>query len=64
VEITGPVDRKMTINALDSGAHVFMAEFANSSTPRWNNLLEGEINLRDVVHRTIFSEDPEEPEAE
>ena len=48
VEITGPVDRKMIINALNSGAKVFMADFEDSSTPTWNNLLDGHINLRDA----------------
>ncbi|HEY0163398.1 MAG TPA: malate synthase A [Edaphobacter sp.] len=58
VEITGPVDRKMIINALNSGAYVFMADFEDSSTPLWNNLLEGQINLRDAIRRTISFEDP------
>lgn len=58
VEITGPVDRKMIINALNSGAHVFMADFEDSSTPLWNNLLDGQINLRDAIRRTISFEDP------
>ena len=58
VEITGPVDRKMIINALNSGAKVFMADFEDSSTPTWNNLLEGHINLRDAVRRTITYADP------
>ena len=58
VEITGPVDRKMIINALNSGAHVFMADFEDSSTPLWNNLLDGQINLRDAIQRTISFDDP------
>ena len=58
VEITGPVDRKMIINALNSGARVFMADFEDSSTPTWNNLLDGHINLRDAIRRTITYEDP------
>jgi malate synthase len=58
VEITGPVDRKMIINALNSGAKVFMADFEDSSTPLWNNLLEGQINLRDAIRRTITYADP------
>jgi malate synthase len=58
VEITGPVDRKMIINALNSGAHVFMADFEDSSTPLWNNLLDGQLNLRDAILRTISFEDP------
>ena len=53
VEITGPVDRKMIINALNSGAKVFMADFEDSSTPTWNNLLDGQMNLRDAIRRTI-----------
>jgi malate synthase len=53
VEITGPVDRKMVVNALNSGAKVFMADFEDSTSPTWSNLLEGQINLRDAVNRTI-----------
>ena len=53
VEITGPVDRKMIINALNSGAKVFMADFEDSTTPTWDNLIDGQINLRDAVRRTI-----------
>ncbi|MEC8831523.1 MAG: malate synthase A, partial [Bacteroidota bacterium] len=48
VEITGPVDRKMVINALNSGASVFMADFEDATTPTWQNLVEGQINLRDA----------------
>jgi malate synthase len=58
VEITGPVDRKMIINALNSGAKVFMADFEDSTTPTWDNLLDGQLNLRDAVRRTITFEDP------
>jgi malate synthase len=58
VEITGPVDRKMIINALNSGARIFMADFEDSSTPTWHNLLDGHINLRDAVRRTISYADP------
>ncbi len=58
VEITGPVDRKMIINALNSGAKVFMADFEDSTTPTWDNLLDGQINLRDAIRRTISFEDP------
>ncbi len=47
VEITGPVDRKMIINALNSGAKVFMADFEDATSPTWNNLVEGQINLKD-----------------
>ena len=57
VEITGPVDRKMIINALNSGAKVFMADFEDSTTPTWENLLEGQLNLRDAVRRTITFSD-------
>jgi malate synthase len=58
VEITGPVDRKMIINALNSGAKVFMADFEDSNTPLWNNLLDGQINLYDAIRRTITYADP------
>jgi malate synthase len=57
VEITGPVDRKMIINALNSGAKVFMADFEDSTTPTWENLIDGQINLRDAVRRTITFRD-------
>jgi malate synthase len=53
VEITGPVERKMIINALNSGANVFMADFEDSTAPTWDNLIEGQINLRDAVAGTI-----------
>jgi len=53
VEITGPVDRKMIINALNSGASVFMADFEDASSPTWANCIEGQVNLRDAVRRTI-----------
>lgn len=53
VEITGPVDRKMIINALNSGARVFMADFEDSSTPTWENMIEGQQNLADAVRGTI-----------
>jgi malate synthase len=59
VEITGPVDRKMIINALNSGAKVFMADFEDSTTPTWHNVLDGQLNLRDAVRRTITFETPE-----
>jgi malate synthase len=58
-EITGPVDRKMVINALNSGAKVFMADFEDATSPTWDNLLEGQINLRDAVRRTISFTSPE-----
>jgi malate synthase len=53
VEITGPVDRKMVINALNSGARVFMADFEDSNSPTWRNCVEGQANLIDAVDRTI-----------
>jgi len=53
VEITGPVDRKMIINALNSGAKVFMADFEDSTSPTWSNLVDGQINLRDAITGTI-----------
>ncbi len=56
VEITGPVDRKMVINALNSGAKVFMADFEDSCSPTWDNLMEGQQNLRDAVNHTISLE--------
>ena len=58
VEITGPVDRKMIINALNSGAKVFMADFEDSNTPTWANQIEGQMNLMDAVRRTITFSDP------
>lgn len=58
VEITGPVDRKMIINALNSGARVFMADFEDSNTPTWKNQLDGQINLYDAVRRRITYTDP------
>lgn len=59
VEITGPVDRKMIINALNSGAKVFMADFEDSNSPTWANNLAGQINLKDAVNRTISFENPD-----
>jgi len=59
VEITGPTDRKMVINALNCGANVFMADFEDANTPSWDNLLEGQINLVDAVRRTIAYDDPQ-----
>jgi malate synthase len=58
-EITGPVDRKMMINALNSGARVFMADFEDACSPTWTNVLEGQANLRDAVRGTIRLETPE-----
>jgi malate synthase len=57
-EITGPTDRKMVINALNSGASVFMADFEDSTTPTWDNMIQGQINLRDAVAGTISFSDP------
>ncbi|MFF2876257.1 malate synthase A [Gottfriedia sp. NPDC057991] len=53
VEITGPVDRKMIINALNSDAFVFMADFEDATSPTWENIITGQVNLRDAVNRTI-----------
>ena len=58
-EITGPVERKMIINALNSGAKVFMADFEDSHTPNWANQIQGQINLRDALERTISYTAPE-----
>ncbi len=57
VEITGPVDRKMVINALNSGAKTFMADFEDSTSPTWSNLMSGQQNLKDAVNKTITLED-------
>ena len=59
VEITGPVDRKMIINALNSGATCFMADFEDSNSPTWTNIVEGQFNLRDAVAGTISYTSPE-----
>jgi len=59
VEITGPTDRKMTINALNSGAKVWLADFEDASTPTWKNVVEGQLNLRDALDRTIDFTSPE-----
>jgi malate synthase len=53
VEITGPADRKMMINALNSGAKIFMADLEDSLSPTWDNIIQGQINLLDAVRRTI-----------
>jgi malate synthase len=58
VEITGPVDRKMVINALNSGATQFMADFEDSCSPTWDNLLSGQVNLRDAVNNNIEFTNP------
>src|SRR6201993_2105019 len=59
VEITGPTDRKMVINALNSGAKIFMADFEDANAPTWQNMVEGQINLRDAIRRTIIFRSPE-----
>jgi malate synthase len=59
VEITGPVDRKMMINALNSGARVFMADFEDACSPTWANVVEGQRNIADAVRRQIELETPE-----
>jgi len=58
VEITGPVDRKMIINAMNSGANVFMADFEDSLSPTWDNVLGGQRNLKDAVRKSITYEHP------
>ncbi|NUL44457.1 malate synthase A [Cellulosimicrobium funkei] len=59
VEITGPVDRKMTINAMNSGAKCWLADFEDSSSPSWENMLNGQVNLRDAIRRQIDFTTPE-----
>ena len=59
VEITGPTDRKMVINALNCGASVFMADFEDANTPTWENMIEGQANLSDAVRGKITFDDPE-----
>lgn len=59
VEITGPVERKMIINALNSGANVFMADFEDSNSPTWRNVIDGQLNLRDAVRGGITYSSPE-----
>jgi len=59
VEITGPTDRKMLINALNSGARVFMADFEDANSPTWSNLVEGQVNLIDAIERTLEFTSPE-----
>jgi len=63
VEITGPVDRKMIINALNCGANVFMADFEDASTPTWANMIEGQYNLADAVRGQIDYVDPQSGKA-
>ncbi|HUQ42734.1 MAG TPA: hypothetical protein VM052_09545, partial [Candidatus Limnocylindrales bacterium] len=59
VEITGPTDRKMVVNALNSGASVYMADFEDANTPTWRNLIEGQQNLGDAIARKIDFTSPE-----
>jgi malate synthase len=59
VEITGPAERKMMINALNSGAKAFMADFEDALSPTWTNLLEGQLNLTDAIERTITFDNPD-----
>ena len=59
VEITGPVERKMMINALNSGARVFMADFEDATSPTWENVVEGQANCMDAVRRTLAFTSPE-----
>src|SRR6266542_253193 len=59
VEITGPTDRKMLINALNSGAKVFMADFEDANAPTWENMFGGQANLIEAIERTITFESPE-----
>ena len=59
VELTGPPDRKMTINALNSGAATWMADFEDANCPTWHNMLESQLNLRDAINRSITYDDPQ-----
>ena len=59
VEITGPTDRKMVINALNSGARVFMSDFEDANSPTWENMIDGQRNLSDAIDRTIRLQTPE-----
>ena len=59
VELTGPTDRKMLINALNSGADVYMADFEDANTPSWQNMIDGQVNLIDAIERTISFENPD-----
>src|SRR4029453_10049489 len=59
VEITGPTDRKMVINALNSGAKMFMADFEDANSPPWRNMIEGRINLSDAIRRALSFSSPE-----
>jgi malate synthase len=59
VEITGPTERKMLINALNSGASVFMADFEDANSPTWQNMIEGQLNLREAIDRSIAFTSPD-----
>jgi len=59
VEITGPTERKMIINALNSGANVFMADFEDANSPTWENMIQGHLNLRDAIERVISLTTPD-----
>src|SRR5258705_5510760 len=59
VEITGPVERKMIINAMNSGASVFMADFEDANSPTWANAIQGQVNLVDAIERTIEFANPD-----
>ena len=59
VEITGPVEKKMMINALNSGADAFMADFEDALSPTWNNVIEGQMNLIEANDRTLSFTNPE-----
>ena len=58
-EITGPTDRRMVINALNSGANVFMSDFEDANAPSWENIVQGQVNLRDAIRRTIEFTSPD-----
>ena len=58
VELTGPVDRKMIINGLNAGAQAYMADFEDSNSPTWSNIIEGQINLKDAVNKDMTYQDP------
>ena len=59
MEITGPTDKKMTVNALNSGANVWLADFEDANTPLWDNMISGQLNLMDALDRNIDFTAPE-----
>ncbi|MGH3220828.1 MAG: malate synthase A, partial [Streptosporangiaceae bacterium] len=59
VEITGPTEKKMTVNALNSGANVWLADFEDANTPLWDNMIGGQLNLKDALDRTIDFRSPD-----